>query len=104
MTRDELKENLFNLEFDYWRNEEYNRDEFSGYFCFLSGEMSFSARIDIQIDYYNVKIVWYYEKGKKASKNYYVNKELAAFKDMSDMLGTFFKSCIDLYKINIFEL
>lgn len=101
MTKSDLKVELLKLKFDYWKNEEFNRDEFCGLIKFSSGDEKFDARLDVQVDYYNVRIIWYYEKGKKVSKCYYLNKDFAGFKDLSEMLSTFFAYCIKTYKIAI---
>lgn len=101
MTKSDLKVDLLKLKFDYWRNDEFNRDEFRGSFLFERDRKFFIASLDIQVDYYNVRIIWYYEKGKKVSKCYYVRKEFAGFKDLSEMLSTFLSYCIDFYKIDI---
>ena len=64
MTKEEVKDKLLNLGFTYERNEEYHRDEYTS--------MYKNTKVEIFVDYYSLKLVWWYEPNKKAAKCFYL--------------------------------
>lgn len=60
MTKEEVKEKLLDLGFTYERNEEYHRDEYTS--------MYKNTKVEIFVDYYSLKLVWWYESNRKAAK------------------------------------
>lgn len=64
MTKEEVKEKLLHLGFTYERNEEYNRDEYIS--------MYKNTKVEIFVDYYSLKLVWWYRPNSKAAKCFYL--------------------------------
>jgi len=64
MTQEEVKEKLLDLGFTYWRNEEYHRDEYTS--------MYKNTKFEIFVDYYSLKLVWWYRPNSKAAKCFYL--------------------------------
>lgn len=98
MTREELSKSLLDFGFSYWRNEEYHRDEFRGMY------KSVDTEVEVMIDYYTVRVVWYYEKGKKVSKSYRISTEVVRFHSFDDLFDDFLSHCSGFYKIDVDKL
>lgn len=64
MTKEEVKEKLLDLGFTYERNEEYHRDEYTS--------MYKNTKVEIFVDYYSLKLVWWYRPNGKAAKCFYL--------------------------------
>lgn len=58
--KEEIKEKLLDLGFTYERNEEYHRDEYIS--------MYKNTKVEIFLDYYSLKLVWWYKPNRKAAK------------------------------------
>ena len=88
MTKEGVKEKLLDLGFTYERNEEYHRDEYTS--------MYKNTKVEIFVDYYSLKFVWWYKPNRKAAKCFYL-------KHMNEPLdGVFVGDVImDLAKITI---
>lgn len=88
MTKEVAKEKLLDWGFTYERNEEYHRDEYTS--------MYKNTKVEIFVDYYSLKFVWWYKPNRKAAKCFYL-------KNMTEPLdGVFVEDVImDLAKITI---
>ena len=64
MTKEDVKEQLLNLGFTYERNEEYHRDEYTS--------MYKNTKVEIFVDYYSLKLTWWYRPSSKAAKCFYL--------------------------------
>lgn len=64
MTKEDVKEQLLNLGFTYERNEEYHRDEYTS--------MYKNTKVEIFVDYYSLKLTWWYRPNSKAAKCFYL--------------------------------
>lgn len=96
MTRDEFEFSLEFYGFKKQRFSEYNND------AFVNKCYSFCDRqlhLEVFVDYYNVRIVWWYGEGKKVSKCYYVKKDLAQYNDARRLIDEFVLSMRKLYGI-----
>lgn len=94
MTRDEFEYGLEFYGFSKQRFSEYNNDAFenTGY---VFGEKR--LHIEVFVDYYNIRIVWWHEKGKKVSKCYYVKKDLSIYNDAKRFIDDFLISMMSTY-------
>lgn len=96
MTKIEFEQELEKLGFSKQRFSEYHNNVYvNENYDYKNRKMS----LDIYVDFYNVRIVWRYQKGKKVAKCYSVFKEIADSKETSVLLADFFESMIELYKI-----
>lgn len=88
MTKEEVKEKLLDWGFTYERNEEYHRNEYTS--------MYKNTKVEIFVDYYSLKFVWWYKPNRKVAKCFYL-------KHMTEPLdGVFVEDVImDLAKITI---
>ena len=64
MTQEEVKGKLLDLGFTFERNEEYHRDEYTS--------MYKNTKVEIFVDYYSLRLVWWYRSFKKAAKCFYL--------------------------------
>jgi len=64
MTQEEVKGKLLDLGFTFERNEEYHRDEYTS--------MYKNTKVEIFVDYYSLRLVWWYRPFKKAAKCFYL--------------------------------
>ena len=64
MTQEEVKDKLLSLGFSYERNNEYHRDEYTS--------MYKNTKVEIFVDYYSLKLVWWYRPNRKAAKCFYL--------------------------------
>lgn len=64
MTQEEVKGKLLDLGFTFERNEEYHRDEYTSIYE--------NAKVEIFVDYYSLKLVWWYRPSSKAAKCFYL--------------------------------
>ena len=64
MTQEKVKEKLLDLGFTYERNEEYHRDEYTS--------MYKNTKVEIFVDYYSLKLVWWYRPNSKAAKCFHL--------------------------------
>lgn len=64
MTTEEVKDKLLDLGFTYEHNEEYHRDEYTS--------MYKNTKVEIFVDYYSLKLVWWYRPNSKAAKCFYL--------------------------------
>ena len=64
MTKEEVKDKLLSLGFSYGRNEEYHRDEYTS--------MYKNTKVEIFVDYYSLKLVWWYRPNRVAGKCFYL--------------------------------
>ena len=60
MTQEEVKGKLLDLGFTFERNEEYHRDEYTS--------MYKNTKVEIFVDYYSLRLVWWYRPFKKSAK------------------------------------
>lgn len=96
MTRDEFEFSLESNGFTKQRFTEYNNDAFvNGNYCFEDKQL----HLEVFVDFYNVRIIWWHEKGKKVSKCYYVKNDLPLFEDAKTLLDNFIRSMKTLYGI-----
>ena len=96
MTREELKEQLQKAGFETERNEEYHNDVFRHEAYGRHG-----LHLEVYVDYYNVRMVWWHQKGRKVAKNYYVKAELIDYESVESLIDAFVKSMIDTYGVSV---
>lgn len=81
MTKVEIKSVLEKLGFTYERDSEYNRDVYTNKsFFFLNRE----TKLEIFVDYYTIRFVWWYSRNQKVGTSFYINslpKNLKTFID-----------------------
>lgn len=60
MTQEDVKEKLLHLGFNYKRNKECLRDEYTS--------MYKNTKVEIFVDYYSLEFGWWYRPNRKAAK------------------------------------
>ena len=96
MIRDEFEFGLEFYGFTKQRYSEYNNN------AFVNNSYSYgdkNLKLEVFVDYYNVRIVWWYGEGKKVSKCYYVKKDLSLYSDAKKLIDEFVSSMRALYGI-----
>ena len=73
MTREELNQYLLNKGFNYERYTEYNRDLFTTKYK--------GSRIEVFVDFYTLRFVWWCQPNKKVCKSFYLKDILPSFPD-----------------------
>lgn len=103
MSREELEKQLSASKFRFWRDEEYHRDAYTNENALIKTEngLKIRASLEIFIDYYTVRIVWYLENGRKVAKSYYVHKLPNNFDSLDSLLSDFANECFTLYKVDL---
>ena len=71
MTAAELKEYLVEQGYRYERDSEYNRDVLTKSDFQVDGK---PTKLEIYIDRYSAKVVWWYEPNKKVGVSQYLSK------------------------------
>lgn len=97
MTKEEFEFSLEFYGFKKQRFTEYNND------AFVNNSYEFGEKqlnLEVFVDYYNVRIVWWYGEGKKVSKCYYVNNELVLYDDARKFIDDFVLSMRTKYGIS----
>lgn len=96
MTREQLKEQLMKAGFEMERNDEYHNDVFRH-----KTYGKFGLHIEVFVDYYNVRMVWWHQNGRKVAKNYYVKTELIDYESAENLIETFVNSMIVTYGVSV---
>lgn len=96
MTRDEFEYSLEFYGFTKQRYSEYNNDAFVN---MSYGYEDKHLNLEVFVDKYNIRIVWWHEEGKKVSKCYYVKKDLVLYNDAKKLIDDFVVSMRSLYGI-----
>lgn len=98
MSREELEQQLMNSGFRKERFSEYHNNAFvNDTYKYKDSLIS----LEVFVDRYNVRIIWWHDKGKKVSKNYYINKEIVEFKDVEELINTFITKMISTYSCTL---
>ena len=95
MTRQELIQELINSVFSREKYSEYNNEAFE--------TKSYSEKqlhMEAFIDYYTLRLVWWYTENKKVSKCYYVNRDLVNFENVESLLSKFITDMAKTYRID----
>lgn len=92
MTTEEFKESLIKNGFRREKYSEYHNE------CFLNEDYK-GMRIELFVDYYSIRIVWYYIKHKKVSKCYYCRKILKEIGSAETLLDAFVDEVRKSYNI-----
>ena len=96
MTKAEFGKQLEDLGFTKQKFAEYHNTVYENEdYEYKHRKMS----LEIFVDHYNVRVVWWHQKGKKVTKCYSVFNEIANYKEIHALLADFFDEMIVLYKI-----
>ena len=98
MTREDFKQQLQSRGFKGERFSEYHNDVFRHETYRYKGSRLF---IEVFVNYYNVRLVWWHQKGRKVAKNYYVGKELRDYKNVEELISDFVDCMTKDYGIKI---
>lgn len=103
MTQEEFKQQLTELDFRYDRYGEYNRDAYDNdHYRLVDHENKiYKVRLEIFIDYYTVRMVWWLDNSHKLSKCYYVNKEIRENELAVSVIRSFIDYCVKTYGVDI---
>ena len=98
MTKEEVRQGLLNLGFTHNIYNEYHRVVMTKkYLVFVENRLD----LEVYLDYYNVRILWWYETGKKVSKSFYLNGEISSLSNIEELLSTFVGYCVGTYGIDL---
>lgn len=75
MTKEEVKELFMSLGYAYERDEEYHRDYYTTKYN--------DTKVEIFVDYYTLRVLWWYEPRMRVGKNYRMSQ-------MNEPLGEHF--------------
>ena len=98
MTKEEVKTSLLNLGFTNTVDLEYHRD------VMTKKNLNFGENclnLEFFLDYYNVRILWWYEPTKKVSKSYYLRGDISSFSSVEELLSSFIDYCVSTYGIDL---
>lgn len=98
----ELKQQLKHSNFDYWRDDEFHIDVYSNESAYVKvGTNVISANLEVHIDCFLVRVIWYYKGRNKVSKSYYLYKEIAGTASLEELFSSFISETSTKYKIDI---
>lgn len=102
MTVDEIKQSLTKYEFKYSADDEYHWDVYTnkGYALNIE-DKKYTIYLEVSINYYNVRFIWYYHGNNKCTKIYYIDKDIPVFPSFEEMVKTFISYCVDFYRVKI---
>lgn len=102
MTREKLKEKLIEANFELWHDDEFHRDMFTNEKAKIKkGEKTLSFNLQVFVDYYTVRIIWYYDGRNKVSKSYYMRNDIDKINSVDELLSSFIAETSQKYKIVI---
>lgn len=103
MTKDELKSQLAETKFEFWRDDEFHRDVYTNKSAKVTLDESKSLIVNLElfVDYYTLRIVWWLEKGKKVTKSYYMKRDVEKICDLNELLGVFVSLCSTDYGVDL---
>ena len=102
MSREELKEKLIEAKFEYGHDDEFHRDVFTNEKAKIKkGEKSLFVNLQVFVDYYTVRIIWYYDGRNKVSKSYYMRKDIDKINSVDELFSSFIAETSQKYKIEI---
>ena len=110
MTKEELTIGLENLKFKNWYDDEFHRHVYinDSTKVELSDNRYVKVNLELYVDYYTLRIIWWLEKGKKVTKSYYMKREVEKIACMNELLSLFVTQCsmdygVDLHKYTFNE-
>lgn len=92
----DIENDLIILGFVKERYEDYHRT------CYTNTEYEYKGKetfVELQIDYYNVSVIWHYEKRKKVSLCVYASS-LLSFSSTKSFIDTSLEKLSEKYFIN----
>lgn len=91
MNNEELKKGFIDAGFEHWRNDEFHRDEYWNKNAKIefSEKKSIVANLEAFVDYYTIRIVWWFEPNRKVGKTYYIEKDICKIDSLKSLLSKF---------------
>lgn len=102
MNKDELKEQLIEANFEIWHDDEFHRDTFTNKTAKIDvDEKTLKVSLQVFVDYYTVRIIWWIEPNKKVAKSYYVNPTIKEIVGIDELLSAFVAECSVMYGVDL---
>ena len=98
MTKEEFELSLESCGFSKQRFTEYNNNAFVNKSFEYDNAM---LNLEVFVDRYNVRIVWWHKNGKKVSKCFYINKEVALHENARTLIEDFVALMKSTYGITL---